>query len=83
MDVMRVESKENAYKPFGGKVIVFGGYFREILPIVKNGSRYDIVMATINYSELWKHCKVLKLTENMRLSIKKSLQTTIEIKRVQ
>ena len=37
-DVMRAESEENALKPFGGKVIVLGGDFRQILPVVKNGS---------------------------------------------
>jgi len=79
-DAMRAESEENAHKPFGGKVIVLGGDFRQILPVVKNGSRYDIVKELINYFELWTHCKVLKLTKNMRLSIKKSLQTATEIK---
>jgi len=78
MDVMRAESEENSHKPFGGKVIVLGGYFRQILSVVKNGSRYDIVKETINYYELWKHCKVLKLIENMRLSNEKSLETTVD-----
>ena len=62
-DIMRVVSEENALKPFGGKVIVLGGDFRQILPVVKKGLRYDIVKAIVNYSELWKHCKVFKLTE--------------------
>jgi len=35
---MRAESEENALKPFGGKIIVLGGEFRQILPVVKNGS---------------------------------------------
>jgi len=50
------------------------------LPVVKSGSRYDIVKARVNYSELWKHYKVFKLTENMRLNSEKSKQTTTEIK---
>jgi len=79
-DIMRVVSEENALKPFGGKVIVLGGDFRQILPVVKKGSRYDIVKATMNYSELWKHCKVFKLPENMRLNSEKSKQTALEIK---
>jgi ATP-dependent DNA helicase PIF1 len=52
---------------FGGKVIVFGGDFRQILPVVPRGSRSDIVHATINASKIWDHCKVLTLTQNMRL----------------
>ena len=30
--------------PFGGKVIVFGGDFRQILPVVPRGNRSDISM---------------------------------------
>jgi len=79
-DVMRVESEENALKPFGGKVIVLGGDFRQILPVVKNASKYDIVKPTVNYSKLWKHCKILKLIENMRLKSHTSMQSQKEIK---
>lgn len=58
----------NHSKPFGGKVIVFGGDFRQILPVITGGSRTDIVLASMNSSpKIWDHCKVLKLTKNMRL----------------
>ena len=53
--------------PFGGKVVVFGGDFRQILPVIPRGNRADIVMAALNSSYLWKYCKVLQLTKNMRL----------------
>ncbi|KAL9156089.1 hypothetical protein ABFS82_09G049500 [Erythranthe guttata] len=53
-------------KPFGGKVVVLGGDFRQILPVVLKASREDIVHATINSSQLWKDCTVLKLHTNMR-----------------
>ncbi|KAF1872278.1 hypothetical protein Lal_00028186 [Lupinus albus] len=52
---------------FGGKVIVFGGDFRQILPVVPRGCRSDIMHATINASYLWHQCTVLTLTNNMRL----------------
>ncbi|PNY10906.1 helicase-like protein [Trifolium pratense] len=54
-------------KIFGGKVIVFGGDFRQILPVIPRGSRSDIVHASINASYIWDHCEVLTLTKNMRL----------------
>ncbi|XP_020989680.1 uncharacterized protein LOC110276918 [Arachis duranensis] len=44
--------------PFGGKVIVLGGDFRQVLPVIPKGTRAEIVMASINSSILWKHCKV-------------------------
>ncbi|KAL2951286.1 hypothetical protein AAZX31_19G039700, partial [Glycine max] len=64
-DIVKHNSKDN--KIFGGKVMVFGGDFRKILPVIPRGSRSDIVNATINSSYLWDHCQILRLTKNMRL----------------
>ncbi|XP_018443555.1 uncharacterized protein LOC108815454 [Raphanus sativus] len=66
--------------PFGGKVIVFGGDFRQILPVIPKGNRADIVMASLKSSYLWKHCKVLELTKNMRLFSESDGQEVQEIK---
>ena len=55
--------------PFGGKILVFGGDFRQIPPIVKHGSRSEVVSSCLNRSYLWRHVKVMKLTINMRLQI--------------
>ncbi|KAF8048044.1 hypothetical protein N665_2708s0004 [Sinapis alba] len=54
-------------QPFGGKVVVFGGDFRQVLPVINGDGRAEIVMASLNSSYLWENCKVLKLTKNMRL----------------
>ncbi|XP_074297193.1 uncharacterized protein LOC141627891 [Silene latifolia] len=66
-DVMRVVDPRNATLPFGGKVVVFGGDFRQTLPVVSKGSRADVVHASLCSSYLWSSCKVLTLTKNMRL----------------
>ncbi|XP_013665093.3 uncharacterized protein LOC106369492 [Brassica napus] len=66
--------------PYGGKVVVFGGDFRQILPVIPRGNRADIVMATLNYSYLWKHCKVLQLSKNMRLLAETNIREAEEIK---
>ena len=55
-------------KPFGGLCIVFGGDFKQILPVIVKGSRPQIVGACMQRSHLWHFVKVLKLTENMRLN---------------
>ena len=62
-----IKTKPSSNQIFGGKVIVFGGDFRQILPVIPRGSRSDIVNATINSSYLWDCCQVLRLTKNMRL----------------
>ncbi|XP_010419093.1 PREDICTED: ATP-dependent DNA helicase PIF3-like [Camelina sativa] len=54
-------------RPFGGKVVVFGGDFRQVLPIIPNAGRAEICMSALNASYLLKHCKLLRLTKNMRL----------------
>ena len=38
--------------PFGGKTIVFGGDFRQVLPVVRKGTRAQIVDASLRGSEL-------------------------------
>ncbi|XP_015955202.1 uncharacterized protein LOC107479588 [Arachis duranensis] len=53
---------------FGGKVVVLGGDFKQVLPIIPKGSSVEVVMASINSSVLWKYCKVLRLTKDMRLA---------------
>lgn len=52
---------------FGGKVVVLGGDFRQVLPIVLRGSRGQIVRAALNASHLWPHVRVYKLHVNMRV----------------
>ncbi|CAN6930494.1 unnamed protein product [Brassica oleracea] len=54
-------------RPFGGKVVVFGGDFRQVLPVIHGAGRAEIVLDSLNSSYLWKHVKVMKLTKNMRL----------------
>ncbi|GAA0167263.1 hypothetical protein LIER_22235 [Lithospermum erythrorhizon] len=51
---------------FGGKLIVFGGDFRQVLPVVPRGSRREQLEASIVSSTLWKIFIKLKLTNNMR-----------------
>jgi ATP-dependent DNA helicase PIF1 len=66
-DIMSEVDVNNKKLPFGGKTVVFGGDFRQILPVIPKGSRADIVHATINSSYLWRRCHVLTLSKNMRL----------------
>jgi hypothetical protein len=47
--------------------MIFGGDFQQILPVIPNGSRTDIVEACIRRSYLWNHLTILKLRTNMRL----------------
>ncbi len=53
---------------FEGKVVVMGGDFRQILPVVPWGTRGQIVDASLKRSAvLWHRVKVRQLHENMRV----------------
>ena len=52
--------------PFGGKVFVLGGDFRQTLPVVPHGSRSAIVEASVKFTELWDKFRVIKLNNNVR-----------------
>jgi hypothetical protein len=67
----------NNTKPFGGKLIVLTGDFRQTLPIVPRGSRCQAVDAALNHSFLWKHFQIYRLCENMRVHL---AQQSMELK---
>jgi hypothetical protein len=66
-DLLSEHNPANAMLSFGGKPIVLGGDFRQILPVVRKGSRSAVVGASITNSKLWQHVTLLKLHTNMRL----------------
>ncbi|CAN1820065.1 ATP-dependent DNA helicase PIF1 [Linum perenne] len=66
-DVMSRRDKTNADVPFGGITVVFGGDFRQTLPIIPKATRTQIINSSIKRSYLWQYMIVIRLTENMRL----------------
>ena len=54
-------------KPFGGKIIILAGDFRQCLPVVPGASRAGTVEHCINQSHLWSTFSLLTLTKNMRI----------------
>jgi ATP-dependent DNA helicase PIF1 len=65
---MRITDHELEHVPFGGKLMVFGGDFRQCLPVVPRGGRADIVAAAMSKLSFWnQHVKIRHLTINMRV----------------
>lgn len=54
-------------EPFGGKLLIFGGDFRQVLPVVTKGNRADVVAASISKAIFWPYCTMRHLRLNMRL----------------
>ena len=54
-------------KPFGDKILILAGDFRQCLPVVQGATRAGIVSHCINQSALWSSFQILRLTQNMRV----------------
>ncbi len=66
-DLMKLDDAQATGKIFGGKTVVLGGDFRQILLVVPKGGREDIVSVSLLRSHLWQHVTILRLHINMRV----------------
>ncbi|GBM45495.1 hypothetical protein AVEN_210227-1 [Araneus ventricosus] len=56
----------NSDLPFGGKVSVLGGDWKQILPVAVHANRTTIIETCLNNSPLWSTFKQFSLVRNMR-----------------
>jgi len=68
-DVMKRVDPRLEHVPFGGKPVVWGGDFRQMLPVIPKGTRPAVIAATLNRSELWRVTQVFKLKTNVRVAV--------------
>ena len=52
--------------PYGGKIIVLGDDFRQLLPVQNRATRGEMVDLSIKFSSLWRNFKKFSLSQNMR-----------------
>ncbi|XP_054163800.1 ATP-dependent DNA helicase pif1-like [Oppia nitens] len=65
-DIMKcIDQRLNTIQ-FGGKIIVFAGDFRQVLPVIKHGTASDTIDSCITRSYLWPSIKTLNLSINQR-----------------
>ncbi|XP_013657903.1 ATP-dependent DNA helicase pif1-like [Brassica napus] len=67
-DIMSIKTPHAKDQTFGGKTVLLGGDFRQILPVVPQGSRADTVLASISHSYLWNFCHKFSLKTNIRVN---------------
>jgi hypothetical protein len=53
--------------PFGGKIVVFGGDFRQVLPVIQKAKREQIVNVVLHKSNIWSYVKIFNLNINERV----------------
>ena len=56
-------------KLFRGITVLFGGDFRQTLPIVPRGSKHQVLKASLRNSRLWRHVRMYFLKKNMQLDV--------------
>ena len=54
-------------EPFGGKIVILAGDFRQCLPVIPKARRSGIVAQCINQSFLWSGFRIMELSVNMRV----------------
>ncbi|KAG4053797.1 hypothetical protein PC123_g11065 [Phytophthora cactorum] len=70
---------DNDDEPFGGKVFVLSGDFRQILPVVVRGTPAQTIDACPKSSTLWPKFQQLHLRENMRMMSAQNESTATEL----
>ncbi|XP_021768964.1 uncharacterized protein LOC110733236 [Chenopodium quinoa] len=65
LDLLLQDICDNKFT-FGGKVVVFGGDFRQVLPVVPQKTMKEVVQESIVTSYLWPKFIKFRLTENIR-----------------
>ncbi|XP_054818196.1 uncharacterized protein LOC129317801 [Prosopis cineraria] len=78
-DILKFSNLLATNLPSGGKVVVLGEDFRQILPVIPGGSSKKIVFATINSSYTWDNCQFLTLIRNMRLMATNNMASNSDI----
>ncbi|CAF1168005.1 unnamed protein product [Rotaria sordida] len=59
-DIMNIDA------PFGGKVMILGGDFRQVLPVIRFANRSELIAPSLKSFNLWPYFKVMHLQQNMR-----------------
>ena len=67
VDKLLMDLKINKNK-MGGITILFSGDYRQILPVIPNGTKADEINACLKNSNIWNSVINLTLKKNMRLS---------------
>ncbi|KAG3070904.1 hypothetical protein PI125_g22871 [Phytophthora idaei] len=70
---------DNDDEPFGGKVFVLSGDFRQILPVVVRGTPTQTIDGCLKSSTLWPKFQQLHLRENMRVMSAQNESTATEL----
>ncbi|KAG2192402.1 hypothetical protein INT47_012469 [Mucor saturninus] len=79
-DIMKSVDPALENVAFGGKLFVFGGDFRQVLPVIPRASRAQIVSQCINRAPAWRDVITLSLKASMRIAQASSPEEAAELR---
>ncbi len=65
-------------KPFGKKIFIFDDDFCQVLPVISHASYAVAILASLCWSIIWKHLKIMKLIINIRLHQSYNVQNNLK-----
>jgi hypothetical protein len=68
-DLMQLDDTQVTEKIFGGKTVVLGGDFQQIMHVVPKGGRKDIVSVLLPQLHLWQRVTILRFHINMQVMV--------------
>ena len=66
----------NKDKPMEGQRLILSRDFKQILPVVKRGTKTDHINSCLKTSVMWKNIRLIKVTKNMRVFLSNNQDTT-------
>ena len=59
----------------GGQTLILSRYFRQILPLVKRGTKKDHINSFLKTSVMWTNIRLMKSTKNMKVFLSNNQDT--------
>ena len=66
----------NKDKPMEGHTLILCRDFKQILPVVKRGTKTDHINSCLKTSVMWKNIRLMKLTKKMRIFLSNNQDTS-------
>ena len=66
----------NKDKPMEGHTLILIRDFKQILPVVKRGTKTDHINSCLKTSVIWKNIRLMKLTKKMRIFLSNNQDTS-------
>ena len=67
----------NKDKSMEGHTLILSRDFKQILPVVKSGTKTDHINSCLKTSVMWKNIRLMKLTKNMRVFLSTNQESSL------